>query len=95
MSAKLLARRTVKLHPQEISETAIIRSKLVDVYVARWYRCLSRCVRKAFLLGEQDRNPGNGSRTASRNSRKSAGYRLDKTRGAFLRRAVPERGGRR
>jgi hypothetical protein len=27
---------------------AIARSKLVDVSVARWYHCVSSCVRKAF-----------------------------------------------
>jgi hypothetical protein len=37
--------------PGEFSETAIARSKLVDVSVARWYHCVSRCVHKAFLLG--------------------------------------------
>ena len=47
---------TVKLHPQEISEMAIARSKLVDVSVARWYHRVSRCVRKAFLLEEGDHN---------------------------------------
>ena len=28
------------------------RSQLVDVSVSRWYHCISRCVRRAFLLGE-------------------------------------------
>ena len=28
------------------------RSKLVDVSVSRWYHCISRCVRRARLLGE-------------------------------------------
>ena len=35
---------------------AIARSKLVDVYMARWHHCVSRCVCKAFLLGEGDGN---------------------------------------
>jgi hypothetical protein len=31
---------------------AIARARLVDLSVSRWYHCLWRCVRKAFLLGE-------------------------------------------
>ncbi len=37
----------------------IARSQQVDSTVARWYHCISRCVRRAFLLGdgEYDREP--------------------------------------
>ncbi len=35
---------------------AMARAKLVDVTVTRWYHCVTRCVRKAFLLGEGDHN---------------------------------------
>ena len=31
---------------------AIARSQLIDTTVARWYHCISRCVRRAFLLNE-------------------------------------------
>ena len=31
----------------------VARSKLVDVSVSRWYHCISRCVRRAQLLGEE------------------------------------------
>jgi len=30
----------------------IARSQLIDTSVARWYHCVSRCVRRAFLPGE-------------------------------------------
>jgi hypothetical protein len=33
---------------------AIARARLVDPSVARWYHCITRCVRRASLLGEGD-----------------------------------------
>ena len=33
---------------------AIARAQLVDTSLTRWYHCVTRCVRKAFLLGEGD-----------------------------------------
>ncbi len=35
---------------------AIARAQLVDVALTRWYHCVTRCVRHAFLLGEGDHN---------------------------------------
>ena len=32
---------------------AIARSQLIDTTGARWYHCISRSVRRAFLLGER------------------------------------------
>jgi REP element-mobilizing transposase RayT len=34
----------------------IARAQLVDTSIARWYHCVTRCVRRAFLLGEGDHN---------------------------------------
>ena len=30
----------------------IARAHLIDPAVTRWYHCVTRCVRRAFLLGE-------------------------------------------
>ena len=35
---------------------AIARAQLVDASLTCWYHCVTRCVRKAFLLGEGDNN---------------------------------------
>jgi hypothetical protein len=43
----------------------IARAHLVDHSESRWYHCITRCVRRAFLLGEgpNDREPeGHASR---------------------------------
>jgi hypothetical protein len=35
---------------------AIARAQLIDVALTRWYHCVTRCVRRAFMLGEREHN---------------------------------------
>ena len=49
----LLVVRTLRTHiHQEAPSMTIARSILIDPTITRWYHCVSRCVRRAFLLGE-------------------------------------------
>ena len=34
----------------------IARAQLVDTSIGRWYHCVTRCVRRAYLVGEGDHN---------------------------------------
>ena len=40
----------------------IARGRLVDPSVTRWYHCVTRCVRRAFLLGEGIKTARHGSK---------------------------------
>ena len=45
------------------------RGHLVDVSVTRWYHCVFRCVRRAFLFAKVLSTANNGSKTDSKNLR--------------------------
>ena len=45
------------------------RSRLVDPSVTRWYHCITRCVRRAFLLGEGANDRERWTEIGSRNLR--------------------------
>ena len=55
----------------------IARSQLVDPAVTRWYHCVTRCVRRAFLLGEAKarKTANSGSNIDCKNLRTSSPYR--------------------
>lgn len=38
--------------PREVKEMTMPRRQLVDVAITRYYHCISRCIRRAFLCGE-------------------------------------------
>ncbi len=52
----------------------LARAHLVDPALTRWYHCVTRCVRRAFLLRKVRSTAKNGSITGSRNLRKSSPY---------------------
>ena len=51
---------------------AIARSQLIDTTVARWYHCISRCVRRASCWAKGRTTVKVGSRTASKNWHRSS-----------------------
>jgi hypothetical protein len=42
--------------PETLDYDHRARAQLVDVALTRWFHCLTRWVRRAFLLGERDHN---------------------------------------
>jgi hypothetical protein len=57
-----------RLHEQHDlrgAQMTMTRAHPVDVAVTRWYHCITRCARRAFLLSERDSGrPSSGSPTA-------------------------------
>jgi len=53
----------------------IARAHLCDPAVTRWYHCITRCVRRAFLLGEgeSDRKMQDGWRRRGNGCKASVG----------------------
>ena len=45
------------------------RAQLVDVSLARWYHCVTRCVRRAFLTGRGRSKPQGVAREPDRGTR--------------------------
>ena len=48
------------------------RVHLMDLSLARWYRCVTRCVSRAFLPGKGEENRKEWNETGLRNSRTSS-----------------------
>jgi hypothetical protein len=51
---------------------AIARAHLADTSITRWYHCIARCVRRAFLLSEEPHDRKNGSNIDCKNLRESS-----------------------
>ena len=53
----------------------IARAHLVNPFVTCWYHCVTRCVHRAFSLGEGRMTVKSGSRIGSSNLPKSSRWR--------------------
>jgi REP element-mobilizing transposase RayT len=53
LTALLILRTHRRTSPMETTAMTIARSRLIDPTVTRWYHCVTRCVRRAFLLDDE------------------------------------------
>jgi hypothetical protein len=62
-------------HTLTRSKMAVARAELLDSYLTRWRHCVTRRVRRAFLLGNSPTTARSGLRTGSRNRMKDKIFR--------------------